>query len=75
MDLPFTLQDMRQGWECPLCAGGEFQVQDELQILIRCAHGNVEQATRETDPESQGQGSLVSCCLWGRTESDTTEVT
>ena len=54
MDLPFTLQDMRQGWECPLCAGGEFQVQDELQILIRCAHGNVEQATRETDPESQG---------------------
>ena len=25
--------------------------------------------------ESQGQGSLVGCCLWGRTESDTTEVT
>ena len=25
--------------------------------------------------ESQGQGSLVSCCLWGRTELDTTEVT
>ena len=25
--------------------------------------------------ESQGRGSLVSCCLWGRTESDTTEVT
>ena len=24
--------------------------------------------------ESQGQGSLVSCHLWGRTESDTTEV-
>ena len=24
---------------------------------------------------SQGQGSLVGCCLWGRTESDTTEVT
>uniref|UniRef100_A0AAA9TGQ9 CKLF like MARVEL transmembrane domain containing 6 n=1 Tax=Bos taurus TaxID=9913 RepID=A0AAA9TGQ9_BOVIN len=23
--------------------------------------------------ESQGQGSLVGCCLWGRTESDTTE--
>ena len=23
--------------------------------------------------ESQGQGSLVSCHLWGRTESDTTE--
>ena len=25
--------------------------------------------------ESQGRGSLVGCCLWGRSESDTTEVT
>ena len=25
--------------------------------------------------ESQGWWSLVGCCLWGRTESDTTEVT
>ena len=25
--------------------------------------------------ESQGQGSLVGCRLWGRTESDTIEVT
>ena len=25
--------------------------------------------------ESQGRGSLVGCCLWGRTESDTTEAT
>jgi len=25
--------------------------------------------------ESQGQGSLVGCCLWGCTESDMTEVT
>ena len=25
--------------------------------------------------ESQGQGSLVGCPLWGRTELDTTEVT
>ena len=25
--------------------------------------------------ESQGQGILVGCCLWGRTESDTTEAT
>ena len=25
--------------------------------------------------ESQGQGSLVGCSLWGLTESDTTEVT
>ena len=25
--------------------------------------------------ESQGWGSLVGCCLWGRTESNTTEAT
>ena len=25
--------------------------------------------------ESQGRGSLVGCCLWGCTESDTTEAT
>ena len=25
--------------------------------------------------ESQGQRSLVGCCLWGRTELDTTEAT
>ena len=25
--------------------------------------------------ESQGWWSLVGCCLWGRTESDTTQVT
>ena len=25
--------------------------------------------------ESQGRGNLVGCRLWGRTESDTTEVT
>ena len=25
--------------------------------------------------ESQGQRSLLGCCLWGRTESDTTDVT
>ena len=25
--------------------------------------------------ESQGRGNLVGCCLWGHTESDTTEAT
>ena len=25
--------------------------------------------------EFQGRGSLMGCCLWGRTKSDTTEVT
>ena len=30
---------------------------------------------RDSQGESQGRGSLVGCRLWGRTESDTTEVT
>ena len=30
---------------------------------------------KEMATKSQGRGSLVGCCLWGRTESDTTEVT
>ena len=30
---------------------------------------------KEMATESQERGSLVGCCLWGRTESDTTEVT
>ena len=25
--------------------------------------------------ESQGRGSVMGCCLWGHTESDTTDVT
>ena len=29
----------------------------------------------EKEMESQGGGSLVGCCLWGRTELDTTEMT
>ena len=34
-----------------------------------------EMATHSIAGESQGQGSLVGCHLWGHTESDTTEVT
>ena len=36
--------------------------------------GGVENGNGEKQ-ESQGQGSLVGCRLWRRTESDTTEVT
>ena len=34
-----------------------------------------EMATVFLPGEAQGQGSLVGCRLWGRTESDTTEAT
>ena len=30
---------------------------------------------RGSPGESQGRGALVGCCLWGRTELDTTEAT
>ena len=32
-------------------------------------------ATHQASPESQGWRSQVGCCLWGRTEADTTEAT
>ena len=45
-------------------------------------HGSVPAWRRKWQPtpvflpgESRGQRSLVGCCPWGRTESDTTEVT
>ena len=43
-----------------------FQFFKELQEMLWYAF---------EDGESQGRGNLVGCCLWGHTESDTTEVT
>ena len=49
---------------------------------LKLFFSNIGQQRRKWQPtpvflpgESQGQRSLVGCCLWGRTESDTTEVT
>ena len=56
-----------------------------LQFLLSCLlellfYHSLRRRKQQPTPvflpgESQGQGSLVGCCLWGRTESDTTEVT
>ena len=54
-----------------------------LRSLIRKhSWNNDSQRVRQWQPtpvflpgESQGPGSLVGCCLWGRTESDTTDAT
>ena len=51
-----------------------------LQTTKRQHQGRVRRRTWQPTPvflpgESQGRGSLVGCRLWGRTESDTTEVT
>ena len=40
----------------------------------KCWRGCVEKGVL-LPGESQGWGSLVGCCLWGHTESDTTEAT
>ena len=49
------------------------------QFFTSC-HGKKQRRQWQPTPvflpgESQGQGSLVGCRLWGHTESDTTEVT
>ena len=47
---------------------------DSVTSLSRTGEGNGNPLTFSPG-ESQGQGSLVGCRLWGRTESDTTEAT
>ena len=47
---------------------------DSVTSLSRIGEGNGNPLTFSPG-ESQGQGSLVGCRLWGRTESDTTEAT
>ena len=47
----------------------------DLFKKIRDTKGTFQPTPVFLSGESQGQGSLVGCRLWGRTESDTTEVT
>ena len=57
---------------------GEFLAHNKCLIKSRfyCYHGEGNSNTPVFLPgESQGQQSLVACRLWGRTASDTTEVT
>ena len=47
-----------------------------LSWVRKTPWGRAQQPTPVFLPgESQGWGSLVGCCLWGRTESDMTEAT
>ena len=48
---------------------------DEAHAGIKIARRNINDLRYALPGESQGQGSLVGCRLWGRTELDTTEVT
>ena len=57
-------------------AEGWTQLSDSLSLFTFMHWRRKWHATPVFVPgESQGRGSLVGCCLWGRTESDTTEVT
>ena len=57
----------------------ETGVPDHLTCLLRNLYAGRRRQWHPTPVflpgESQGQGSLVSCRLWGHTESDTTEAT
>ena len=44
-------------------------------LLIICCVRKWQPTSVFLPGESQGQGSLVGCRLWGHTESDTTEAT
>ena len=77
MNLP-AVQEMQVralGWEDPL----EKEMTTDSNILAWIIP-QTEESGRQPTPvflpgESQGRGSLVGCCLWGRTELDTTEAT
>ena len=57
-------------------AEGQTRLSDSLSLFTFMHWRRKWQATPVFVPgESQGRGSLVGCRLWGRTESDTTEVT
>ena len=49
--------------------------QDSATLLSLFTFMHWRRKWQSTPGESQGRGSLMGCRLWGRTESDTTEVT
>ena len=57
-----------QGWE-RLRAGGEEGTEDEMVGWHHRLNGP---ETEQTPGDSEGQGSLVCCSLWGHRESNTT---
>ena len=64
----------RGAWQAAV--HGVAQSQTRLSDFTFTFHFHALEKEMATLPgESQGQGSLVGCRLWGRTESDTTEAT
>ena len=67
----------RGAWWAAVCGVAQSQTGLKLLSMHACMHWRRKwQPTPAFLPgESQGQRGLVGCCLWGRTELDTTEVT
>ena len=73
---PVLLPGKPHGWRSLVGLHGVAKSQTRLSDFTFMHWRRKWQATPVCLPgESQGWGSLVDCCLWGRTESDTTEVT
>ena len=61
---------------CPIdYEGYSISSKEFLPTVVDIGEGNGKPIPVFLPGESQGQGSLVGCHLWGHTESDTTEVT
>ena len=78
---PPAVQETQEMWVQSL--GWENPLEEEI-LQYSCLENHLDRETwrRKWQPtavflsgESQGRGSMVSCRLWGRRESDTTEVT
>ena len=78
---PPAVQETQEMWVQSL--GWENPLEEEI-LQYSCLENplDIETWRRKWQPtavflsgESQGRGSMVSCRLWGRRESDTTEVT
>ena len=87
LEKAMTIHSSTLAWKIPWTEGpGRLQSMGSLRVghdwmtslsLFTFMHGRRkwQPAPMFLPGESQGQGSLVGCRLWGRTESDTTEAT
>ena len=69
----------RRAWKAAVHGVAEGRTRlSNFFFLLPCigeGNGNPLQCSCLENPRDGGRGSLVGCCLWGRTELDMTEVT
>ena len=74
------LENPMDGGACKAAVQGVAEGRTRLGDFTFTFHFHASEKEKATHPSVlawriPGTGSLVGCCLWGRTESDTTEVT